>query len=104
MPRVTLVRLVFWSGRMELIEMMCHHWASHTSACFEQLHFYNVMILLSIWLQGHVVLTDFGLCKEGISGRKTTSTFCGTPEVRRVTSKHLCRRYQRARGSLKDTK
>ncbi|XP_071119571.1 serine/threonine-protein kinase Sgk1-like [Haliotis cracherodii] len=30
--------------------------------------------------QGHVVLTDFGLCKEGIEGMGTTSTFCGTPE------------------------
>ncbi|XP_066529689.1 serine/threonine-protein kinase Sgk2b [Hoplias malabaricus] len=29
---------------------------------------------------GHVVLTDFGLCKEGIVGRATTKTFCGTPE------------------------
>ncbi|XP_059149487.1 serine/threonine-protein kinase Sgk1-like isoform X1 [Physella acuta] len=29
---------------------------------------------------GHVVLTDFGLCKEGIVGQGTTSTFCGTPE------------------------
>ncbi|KAG7455118.1 hypothetical protein MATL_G00253080 [Megalops atlanticus] len=30
--------------------------------------------------QGHVVLTDFGLCKEGISRDETTTTFCGTPE------------------------
>ncbi|KAG7478076.1 hypothetical protein MATL_G00076570 [Megalops atlanticus] len=29
---------------------------------------------------GHVVLTDFGLCKEGIEPESTTSTFCGTPE------------------------
>lgn len=31
-------------------------------------------------MQGHVILTDFGLCKEGIDGVQTTSTFCGTPE------------------------
>ena len=30
---------------------------------------------------GHVRLTDFGLCKEGIAAKKTTSTFCDTPEV-----------------------
>jgi serum/glucocorticoid-regulated kinase 1 len=29
---------------------------------------------------GHVVLTDFGLCKEGIKLKDTTATFCGTPE------------------------
>uniref|UniRef100_A0A673JS10 non-specific serine/threonine protein kinase n=1 Tax=Sinocyclocheilus rhinocerous TaxID=307959 RepID=A0A673JS10_9TELE len=29
---------------------------------------------------GHVVLTDFGLYKEGMSGCGTTRTFCGTPE------------------------
>uniref|UniRef100_A0A672P7L2 Serine/threonine-protein kinase Sgk1 n=1 Tax=Sinocyclocheilus grahami TaxID=75366 RepID=A0A672P7L2_SINGR len=30
--------------------------------------------------QGHIVLTDFGLCKEGMSQADTTTTFCGTPE------------------------
>ena len=40
----------------------------------------NGVIVFS--LQGHIVLTDFGLCKEGIEGMGTTTTFCGTPEVR----------------------
>ncbi|KAM4687637.1 serine/threonine-protein kinase Sgk3 [Discoglossus pictus] len=30
--------------------------------------------------QGHIVLTDFGLCKEGVSNSDKTLTFCGTPE------------------------
>lgn len=30
--------------------------------------------------KGHVVLTDFGLSKEGIRATDTTNTFCGTPE------------------------
>ncbi|CAJ1062206.1 serine/threonine-protein kinase Sgk2b [Xyrichtys novacula] len=30
--------------------------------------------------EGHVMLTDFGLCKEGVSKSGIMHTFCGTPE------------------------
>uniref|UniRef100_A0A0N5A696 Non-specific serine/threonine protein kinase n=1 Tax=Parastrongyloides trichosuri TaxID=131310 RepID=A0A0N5A696_PARTI len=29
---------------------------------------------------GYIVITDFGLCKEGIKKEERTATFCGTPE------------------------
>jgi len=34
-------------------------------------------VLLDI--EGHVKLTDYGMCKEGLSKTEKTSTFCGTP-------------------------
>ncbi|XP_076439808.1 serine/threonine-protein kinase Sgk2-like isoform X2 [Babylonia areolata] len=67
-------------------EQRAKFYAAEMASAIGYLHSQNIIyrdlkpenILLDS--KGHVVLTDFGLCKEGITAEKTTSTFCGTPE------------------------
>jgi len=67
-------------------EDRCRFYAAEITSALGYLHSLNIIyrdlkpenILLDC--EGHVALTDFGLCKEGIHGRNTTTTFCGTPE------------------------
>lgn len=67
-------------------EPRARFYAAEISSALGYLHSLNIIyrdlkpenILLES--QGHIVLTDFGLCKENVEGLGTTSTFCGTPE------------------------
>ena len=70
------------------LEPRARFYAAEIASALGYLHSLNIVyrdlkpenILLDS--QGHITLTDFGLCKENIEPNGTTSTFCGTPEVR----------------------
>ena len=61
-------------------------YAAEITSALSYLHSLNIVyrdlkpenILLGA--TGHIVLTDFGLCKENLKVGETTTTFCGTPE------------------------
>ncbi|XP_062506624.1 serine/threonine-protein kinase Sgk2-like [Corticium candelabrum] len=67
-------------------ETRARFYAAEITSAVGYLHSLNIVyrdlkpenILLDA--EGHVRLTDFGLCKEGIEPGMTTATFCGTPE------------------------
>uniref|UniRef100_A0A8C5V2I9 Serum/glucocorticoid regulated kinase 2 n=1 Tax=Microcebus murinus TaxID=30608 RepID=A0A8C5V2I9_MICMU len=84
------------------LEPRARFYAAEVASAIGYLHSLNIIyrdlkpenILLDC--QGHVVLTDFGLCKEGVEPEETTSTFCGTPEVEWLGPQVLITPYDRA--------
>lgn len=67
-------------------EPRARFYAAELASAIGYLHSLNIVYRdlkpenILIDAQGHVVLTDFGLCKEGLEPEATTTTFCGTPE------------------------
>uniref|UniRef100_A0A4W5QFU4 Serine/threonine-protein kinase Sgk1 n=1 Tax=Hucho hucho TaxID=62062 RepID=A0A4W5QFU4_9TELE len=60
------------------LEPRARFYAAEVASAIGYLHSLNIKQHMIYY--GHVVLTDFGLCKEGVEPETTTSTFCGTPE------------------------
>ncbi|KAI8581145.1 hypothetical protein K450DRAFT_233306 [Umbelopsis ramanniana AG] len=72
--------------REQFSERRAKFYACEVLLALEYLHTQNIVyrdlkldnILLT--LDGHIKITDYGLCKENMGYGATTNTFCGTPE------------------------
>lgn len=71
--------------KRKLPEDHCRFYSSEIILALDYLHskgiIYRDLKLDNVLLdmEGHVKLTDYGMCKEGLKKGEQTSTFCGTP-------------------------
>ncbi|KAG7274411.1 hypothetical protein CRUP_027041 [Coryphaenoides rupestris] len=85
-PLVVLVLFFHLSRERVFTEDRARFYGAEIVSALKYLHsrdvVYRDLKLENLMLDkdGHIKITDFGLCKEGITPDATMKTFCGTPE------------------------
>uniref|UniRef100_A0A8C1Z9A8 non-specific serine/threonine protein kinase n=1 Tax=Cyprinus carpio TaxID=7962 RepID=A0A8C1Z9A8_CYPCA len=84
---VIIAKLFFHLSRERVFtEDRARFYGAEIVSALEYLHSKDVVYRdlklenLMLDIDGHIKITDFGLCKEGITNEATMKTFCGTPE------------------------
>ncbi|XP_059897520.1 RAC-alpha serine/threonine-protein kinase-like isoform X2 [Gadus macrocephalus] len=72
---------VLQTSRHPFLTVLRYSFQTHDRLCFV-MEYANGGELENLMLdrEGHVKITDFGLCKEGVTDDVPMTTFCGTPE------------------------